>query len=121
MPRFRSHWIDFCAAIRPDASTMTIESRGGFIGSFIVGTAFNMGNFTFLPATPAPLPSFTVPPSVSIHATGHPLSDAAFGGFFCWIGAIDELAIGRGATAYSELMAESHLGGAIGGPFLPMW
>jgi hypothetical protein len=108
--------------IRLDPSTMTIESRGGFVGGFIPPTsAFNVGNFTFLPPTPPPLPLFTATPSVSVHETGHTLSNAAFGGFFYWIGAIDELAIGRGATAYSELMAESHLGGAVGGPFLPMW
>lgn len=109
-------------SIRVDAGTATIESRGGFIGGFIAGTAFNVGNFTFLPPTTPP-PSFTVTPSVSIHETGHTLSDAAFGGFFYLIGAIDELAVRRGASAYSELLAESHLGGAsgMGRPFLPMW
>jgi hypothetical protein len=109
-------------AIRADAGTASIESRGGLVGRFIAPTsAFNVGNFTFLPATPGPPPSLTVPPSVSIHETGHTLSNAAFGGFFYWIGAIDELVIGRGAGAYAELMAESHLGGASGAAFLPMW
>lgn len=109
--------------IRRDGSTASIESLGGFVTGFIpVGSAFNVGNFTFLPASAAPpLPSFTVTPSVSIHETGHTLSNAAFGGFFYWIGAIDELVIARRAGAYAELMAESHLGGADGGPFLPMW
>lgn len=108
--------------IRVDAGTASIESRGGFVGGFIPATsAFNVGNFTFLPAAPGPPPSLTVPPSVSIHETGHTLSNSAFGGFFYWIGAIDELAIGRGAGAYAELMAESHLGSGSGRPFLPMW
>jgi hypothetical protein len=70
-------------SIRPDASTASIESLGGFVGGFIAPTsAFNVGNFTFLPALPPPPPSFTVTPSVSIHETGHTLSNAAFGGFF---------------------------------------
>jgi hypothetical protein len=111
-------------SIRFDPGTMTIESRGGFVASFMSpGTAFNLGNFTFLGSSfvPPPLPTFTGP-SISTHETGHTLSGAALGGFFFWIGAIDENAIRMTpALAYSELLAESHFGGATGGPFLPMW
>lgn len=110
-------------SVRFDVGTMTFETRGGFVASFIrPAVAFNVGNFTFLGSSflPPPPPTF-VGPSVSTHETGHTLSGAALGGFFYWIGAIDENAIRTTpALAYSELLAESHFTGT-GRPFLPMW
>jgi hypothetical protein len=111
-------------AIRFDSGTMTLETRGGLVASFIgPRVAFNLGNVTFLGSSyvPPPAPLFTAP-TISTHETGHTLSGAALGGFFFWIGAIDENAIRTtSALAYSELLAESHFGGGTGGPFLPMW
>jgi hypothetical protein len=113
-------------AIRLDFLTATIETRGGallaalFAAAPAPGSAFNVGNFTFL--APATTPTAFGATGVSAHETGHTLSSAAFGGFFYWIGAVDQNIppLGRGAAAYSELLAESHFSGLIR-RFLPMW
>lgn len=107
-------------SVRFDIVTWTIETSGGFVlRTFSPAAAFNIGNFTFLPA-PSPF-SFTVA-GTPAHETGHTLNCAAFGGFVYWIGAYDEnvVPLARGPTAYTELLANSHFGG-VGGPILPMW
>lgn len=110
-------------SVRFDFLTLSIETAGGAILS-LASTSFNIGNFTFFPPI-LPTSSFTT--GFSAHETGHTLSNAAFGGFFYWIGAIDENVppLARSAAAYSELFAESHFStpgmGVSGGPFIPMW
>src|SRR5262249_32029364 len=117
--------------VRFDPLTWSIETAGGAVLS-VAPTSFNIGNFTFFPP-PSTLPTspFTTVPSAP--ETGPTLSNAAFGGFFYWIGAIDENLVpsatgpGRGAAAYAELLAESHFStagattGVSGLPFIPMW
>ena len=113
------------AAIQFDFLTATIETRGGAVlaalssGGPSPGAPFNIGNFTFFPPPTLPTPFGTG--GVSDHETGHTLSNAAFGGFFYWIGAVDQNVppLRRGAAAYSELFAESHFGSAR--RFLPLW
>lgn len=107
-------------AIRFDVLTATVESSGGALLGAVTSTAFNVGNFTFLSPSTPPTPFGAT--GVSAHETGHTLSGAAFGGFFYWVGAVDENVppLRRGAAAYSELFAESHFSG-FSFPFLPMW
>src|SRR5215831_18580234 len=111
-------------SVRLDFLTWSIETAGGAVlgaTGFLGG--FNIGNFTFL--TVAPTPSFTA--GVSAHETGHTLSNAVFGGFFYWIGAVDENVppLKRGPAASAEMLAESHFSGTTtgptGNPFIPMW
>jgi catechol 2,3-dioxygenase-like lactoylglutathione lyase family enzyme len=101
-----------------DFLTFSVETAGGALLPLVAKTSFNVGNFTFLPVAST---GFTK--LVSAHETGHTLNGAAFGGFFYWIGAIDENVppLGRGPAAYSEMLAESHFSGPTGGPFIPMW
>src|SRR5262249_35297214 len=112
-------------SVRWDWLTWTIETAGGaalgFANSLSPSGGFNLGNFTFIPPVVATSPGFTT--GASAHETGHTLSGAAFGGFFYWIGAVDENIppLRRGATAYSEMLAESHFSGPTGRPFIPMW
>jgi len=109
-------------SVRLDRLTWTIETAGGAaLGSVGGFRGFNIGNFTFIrPGVPTS-PTFTT--GVSAHETGHTLSGAAFGGFFYWIGAVDEIVppLRRGPAAYSEMLAESHFSGPTGAPFIPMW
>lgn len=106
-------------AIRFDFLTMTIETSGGAVLAR-ASAAFNIGNFTFIP--PATTPTGFAVAGVSAHETGHTLSNAAFGGFIYWIGAVDENVppLRRLSFAYTEMLADSHFGG-VGGPFVTMW
>jgi hypothetical protein len=109
------------AGVRFDILTWTIEVSGGAaLGLLSFSGGVNIGNFTFITR---PFLATTFVTGLSAHETGHTLNGAAFGGFFYWIGAIDENVppLGRGTAAYSELLADSHFGGATGGPFIPMW
>lgn len=115
-------------SVRWDWLTWTIETAGGAALALATSaaTGFNIGNFTFIPVAAATSPAFTT--GVSAHETGHTLSGSAFGGFFYWIGAVDENLIPgamagtvRGVAAYSELLAESHFGPRPGRPSIPMW
>ena len=110
------------AGVRFDFLTFSIETSGGAaLGLLSFSGGFNVGNFTFI--TPAFLASPTFGGGLSAHETGHTLNGSAFGGFFYWIGAIDEniAPLARGKAAYSEMLADGHFGGATGGPFIPMW
>lgn len=104
--------------VRWDWLTWTVETSGGFVLTTFARTAFNIGNFTFIPGAPT---SFATA-GVSAHETGHTLNGSAFGGFFYWIGAVDENVppLMRGAAAHSEMLADGHFGG-VGGPSIPMW
>jgi hypothetical protein len=112
------------SGVRWDWLTWTFETSGGLVlVTFVPGPAgkkpsFNIGNFTFLPGAPSGFTS-----GVSAHETGHTLSGSAFGGFFYWIGAVDENVppLARGTAAYSEMLANSHFGGIPGQPIIPMW
>jgi hypothetical protein len=105
--------------VRWDWLTWTVETAGGAALGLSASPGFNIGNFTFIRG--APSPSFAT--GISAHETGHTLSGGAFGGFFYWIGAVDENVppLRRRRAAYAELLAESHFGGPTGGPFIPMW
>lgn len=109
------------AAIRWDWLTWTVETNGGFILTTFgrAGGAFNIGNFTFIVTTPA---TFTFTSGLSAHETGHTLNGSAFGGFFYWIGAVDENIppLARMSAANSEMLANDHFGG-VGGPTITMW
>jgi hypothetical protein len=118
-------------SVRFDVLTFSIETAGGAVLS-LAKTSFNIGNFTFFPPPTALIAPSAFTTGFSAHETGHTLNNAAFGGFFYWIGAIDENLIPgptpgsvRGAGAYAELLAESHFStattGTSGGPFIPMW
>ena len=104
--------------LRFDFLTWTIETAGGTFLPLFTAAAFNVGNFTFLPVA-----STGPTTGVSAHETGHTLNGSAFGGFFYWIGAVDENVppLRRMGAAYSEMLAESHFAGPTGGPFIPMW
>jgi hypothetical protein len=104
--------------VRWDWLTWSVETTGGLLLATFAGTSFNVGNFTFSPFPPT---GFTT--GASAHETGHTLNGGAFGGFFYWIGAVDENVppLARGASAYSEMLANSHFGGILGAPTLPMW
>jgi hypothetical protein len=109
-------------SIRWDWLTWSLETSGGFVLATVASTSFNVGNFTFFPGAPILAPTaFTA--GASAHETGHTLNGGAFGGFFYWIGAVDENVppLRRGGAAYSEMLANSHFGGIPGGPTLPMW
>jgi hypothetical protein len=109
-------------SVRWDWLTWTVETAGGAaLGATGFVGGFNIGNFTFISPGVTTSPAFTT--GVSAHETGHTLSGAAFGGFFYWIGAVDENVppLRRGSAAYSEMLAESHFSGPTGGPFIPMW
>ena len=111
------------AALRFDTLTMTLETTGGAVLA-LASAPFNIGNFTFFPPpTPIVAPTPFAVPGTSAHETGHTLSNAAFGGFVYWIGAVDENVppLARGLFAYTELLAESHFAGTPGRPFLIMW
>lgn len=112
-------------SVRWDWLTWTIETAGG-AALALASNPFNVGNFTFIPPGTATSPGFTT--GASAHETGHTLSGSAFGGFFYWIGAVDENFVpsatpgrARGLAAYSELLAESHFGPRPGRPSIPMW
>ncbi len=108
-------------SVRWDWLTWTIETAGGAVlGATGFAGGFNVGNFTFISPGVA-TSAFTT--GISAHETGHTLSGAAFGGFFYWIGAVDEnvLPLRRGTAAYSEMLAESHFSGPTGTPFIAMW
>lgn len=100
-----------------DWLTWTVETSGGFVLATFAPAPFNIGNFTFLPRAST---GFTT--GVSAHETGHTLNGSAFGGFYYWIGAVDENVppLRRGPAAHSEMLANGHFGG-VGGPSLPMW
>lgn len=109
-------------SVRWDWLTWTFETAGGAaLGATGFVGGFNIGNFTFISPGVTTSPTFTT--GVSTHETGHTLNGAAFGGFFYWIGAVDENVppLRRMRGAYSELLAESHFGGPTGGPFIAMW
>lgn len=111
------------SAIQFDFLTMTIETTGGSVLA-LASAPFNIGNFTFFPPpTPLVAPGSFSLPGFSVHETGHTLSNAAFGGFVYWIGAVDENVppLARGLIAYTELLAESHFAGIPGRPFIIMW
>src|SRR5262249_55756015 len=86
-------------SVRFDFLTWSIETAGGGVLAW-APTSLNIGNFTFLPPAIAPSPGFTT--GFSAHETGHTLVNAVFGGFFYWIGAIDENVppLSRGSFAY---------------------
>lgn len=109
--------------VRWDWLTWTVETSGGFVLATFASTSFNIGNFTFFPGAPILAPSGFAAAGASAHETGHTLNGGAFGGFFYWIGAVDENVppLARGAGAYSEMLANSHFGGIAGAPTLPMW
>jgi hypothetical protein len=104
--------------LRWDWLTWTIETSGGVVLATFASAPFNVGNFTFLPGAST---GFTA--GASAHETGHTLNGGAFGGFYYWIGAVDENVppLRRGVAAHSELLAEGHFGPGPGRPFLPMW
>ncbi|MBZ5547984.1 MAG: hypothetical protein LAO22_08465 [Acidobacteriia bacterium] len=109
-------------SVRWDWLTWTIETAGGAaLGSTGFVGGFNIGNFTFISPGVTTSPAFTT--TVSAHETGHTLSNSALGGFFYWIGAVDENVppLRRMSAAYAEMLAESHFSGPTGGPFIPMW
>jgi hypothetical protein len=109
-------------SVRWDWLTWTVETAGGAaLGATGFRGGFNIGNFTFIAPGVTVSAGFTT--GLSAHETGHTLSGSAFGGFFYWIGAVDENVppLARGPAAYSELLAESHFSGPTGGPFIPMW
>jgi len=98
--------------VRLDLTTGTIESAGGIIGITGFSGGFNLGNFTFLTA---PVTSFTAA-GLSAHETGHTLNVAAFGSVWHLLGnAVEEnvppftLPGTANASAYGEMLAESHL------------
>ena len=110
-------------SIRWDWLTWSLETGGGAVlnaTGFVGG--FNIGNFTFITVPPAPFST-----GVSAHETGHTLSNAICGGFYYWIGAVDENVppLRRGPAAYAEMMAESHFHGPTVGPtghaFIAQW
>jgi len=92
--------------------TGTLFTRGGWISNLNpIDTAFNMGNFAFVDV------AYT---DMAIdHEAGHTLNLAVFGSLFHLIGAIDENVL-RGANAFSECLAESHVPGSSE-PVLSMW
>jgi len=95
-----------------DWPTGTLFLRGGWISNLNpIHTAFNMGNFAFVDASYGAM--------AIDHEAGHTLNLAAFGSLFHLIGALDENVL-RGANAFSECLAESHVPGS-GGPSLAMW
>jgi hypothetical protein len=104
--------------VRWDWLTWSIETTGGLVLVTFAQTSFNIGNFTFSPKPPTGFTS-----GASAHETGHTLNGGAFGGFFYWIGAVDENVppLKRGAGAYAEMLANSHFGGIPGDPILAMW
>lgn len=113
--------------VRIDGTTGTIETFGGIsgIGGFAGG--FNLGNFTFITAAGGPTTGFGVP-GISAHETGHTLNVGALGWIWHFIGnAIEEnvAPFGRGASAYGEECAESHLpraaSPAMTGPPFGLW
>jgi hypothetical protein len=109
-------------SVRWDWLTWTIETAGGAaLAGLNFPGGFNIGNFTFIAPGVTTSPAFTT--GVSAHETGHTLNGGAFGGFFYWIGAMDEniLPLSRGPAAYSEQLAESHFNGQTGNSFIPMW
>jgi hypothetical protein len=100
-------------AVRLDVTTGTIESAGGLVGITGFSGGFNLGNFTF--QTAAPGTSF-VAPGLSAHETGHTLNVAAFGSVWHLVGnAVEEnvppftVPGTTNASAYGEMLAESHL------------
>jgi hypothetical protein len=109
--------------VRWDWLTWTVETSGGLVLASFAFTSFNIGNFTFFPGAPILAPTSFAAAGPSAHETGHTLNGGAFGGFFYWIGAVDENVppLARGAGAYSEMLANSHFGGIVGAPTLPMW
>ena len=109
-------------SVRWDWLTWSVETSGGRVLA-IASTSFNIGNFTFFPGPPILATSGFATAGASAHETGHTLNGGAFGGFFYWIGAVDENVppLMRGAGAYSEMLANSHFGGILGAPTLPMW
>jgi hypothetical protein len=101
-------------AVAVDLTTGTIQSAGGLIGitGFVGG--FNLGNFTFI--TPAGSATPFGAPGLSAHETGHTLNVAAFGSVWHLVGnAVEEnvppftVPGTTNATAYGEMLAESHL------------
>lgn len=101
-------------AVRIDILTGTIETSGGAVaGIRLFGStspAYNLGTFSFLTPSLGGIRTPFGTPGLSAHETGHTLTVSAFGGVFGWINAIDENLppFNRGATAYGELIPESH-------------
>jgi MFS family permease len=92
--------------------TGTLFTRGGWISNLNpIDTAFNMGNFAFVDVAFSDM--------AIDHEAGHTLNLAAFGSLFHLIGAFDENVL-RGASAFSECLAESHVPGSSE-PVLSMW
>jgi hypothetical protein len=86
-----------------DWPTGTLSMYGGMVANLnYLGTAFNMGNFSFVHRNASS--------THTDHEAGHSLNLAAFGSVFHFIGAIDENvpAIGSGSRAFSEVLAESN-------------
>ncbi len=88
-----------------DWGTGSIVTHGGAFGPFPnskVG-GYNLGNFIYLNQ------SHGINDSLA-HEGGHTLNNAAFGGIFHWIGALDENVwpFENGQNAFSEKVADSH-------------
>jgi len=96
-----------------DWKTGTLFLKGGLVANLNpIDTAFNMGNFSFV--------DYKSGGWHMNHEAGHTLNLAAFGCLFHLIGAIDENVLRRGASAYSERLAESNSMGQNGSN-IPMW
>jgi hypothetical protein len=102
-----------------DRRTATLFVVGGLVGSLIprYSTGFDMGNIAFTRAN-APDLAYLLH-----HETGHTLSLAALGSAFHALGAIDENLVKRGARAYAEMLAESHVPVEhdVGNPIVSLW
>lgn len=112
-------------AFRFDFGTFTIETTGGAIVGFLfslgpaTSAGFNLGNFTFI--RPGVAGGAFGGTTLSSHEVGHTVTNAAFGGFFGLINAVDENILPRrGPAAYGELIPESH-SAERGFQSLPMW
>lgn len=93
--------------------TGTFFIKGGLIANMNPsGTAFNMGNFSFVDRVSKDW--------YIDHEVGHSLNLAAFGAVFHLVGAFDENATPRGENALSERIAESHDTG-VSSSNIPMW
>jgi len=96
-----------------DWTTGTVFLRGGLVANLNpIDTAFNMGNFSFV--------DYKSGAWHMNHEAGHTLNLAAFGCVFHLIGAVEENVLRRGASAYSERLAESNSSGTEGSN-IPMW
>lgn len=115
--------IPFFSILRIGSISLTggtgaIVMTGGLCANLNpIHTAYNMGNFIFIDSAFTSLPAATT----TLHEDGHHLSLAAFGSNFHFMGWIDEMFAGGGASAYSELLAEGNIPGNSGAPALDVW